>query len=839
MRLSSISLFALLLALAAPVQAQNEPAAAPATEPTAEPDAEPAAEPDAEPAAEPDAEPTATAQPQGKGAPDIQLEVARVKFRGNRKVEDDAIRINLRTVPGILLNQDVLRDDVRAIWRMGFFEDIRVETASSAEGTIVTFVVKEKPSIRKIYVSGHDEVGLTKINEILDIKLEEILDRAKVKKNASKIRDQFIERGFYMAEVNHEIKNTDDGQVDLYFRVRANIKVAVRRINFVGNKGLSDAQLRGSMMTAEGDLLSFLSSSGTYREEVFQRDLLLIQGQYFDNGYIEVKVGEPLMELSPDRQSLYITIPIEEGKQYRIGKLNVTGELLESRQFYLDRLSAREGDLFNRSHLSQDRTAIEESFKDAGYAYVGVVPLTDKNDGTRIVDVNFEVQKGSKVYFERINVHGNSKTRDKVIRREMRVVEGELYSQSGIELSKRRINQLGFFDRVDISTKRGATDESMELNVEVAERQTGAFQIGAGFSSVESFILQAQISQNNLLGRGQMLTLQAQLSGLRQLFLLQYQDSYFLDTRWTFGFNLFNQRRFFFSFIRDAVGGSLTWGYMLTDWARLFLTYTAEDVEVRTSTRGTLFAAGLRNPLPQGSLANLLRSGLTSSWRVSLQHDTRDNRMFTHDGWFNTISAEFAEPIFFSENTFTRYEAETRFYYPIWGPFILRSRVATGLISSRSPQGVPIFERYFVGGIFDIRGFTPRSLGPQIRAPNDQSPDSGLGSFSVGGNLQLIGNLEIEFPIIPKVDIRGVVFFDAGNAYNLEQQYCRLRPPNAHISQDPCNVIFPIGSLRSSWGFGFRWFSPIGPLRFEWGIPTNPIFRERPLVFEFTIGNFF
>ncbi|MDZ4696071.1 MAG: outer membrane protein assembly factor BamA [Deltaproteobacteria bacterium] len=835
MRLYAVPLFALAFLLGAPVHAQDAPAPAPA--PVAEPAA--AAEPIAAPDAPPDAAPDAAGAAAAKAAADIQLEVARVKFRGNRKVEDDAIRVNMRTVPGILLNQDVLRDDVRAIWRMGFFEDIRVETASTAEGTIVTFVLKEKPSIRKIYVSGHDEVGLTKINEVLDLKLEEILDRAKVKKNASKIRDKYIERGFYMAEVNHEIKNTDDGQVDLYFRIRENIKVTVSRINFVGNKGQTDADLRSVMMTSEGDLLSFMSSSGTYREEVFQRDLLLIQGQYFDHGYIEVKVGEPLMELSPDRQSLFITIPIEEGKQYRIGKLKVSGDLLEPPQFYIERLSARPGDLFNRSHLSQDRTSIEESFKDAGYAYVGVVPLTDKDDTTRIVDVNFEIQKGSKVYFERINVHGNSKTRDKVIRREMRVVEGEMYNQTNLDLSKRRINQLGFFDRVDISTKRGATDDAMEVNVEVSERQTGAFQIGAGFSSVESFILQAQISQNNLLGRGQMLTLQAQLSGLRRLFMLQFQDSYFLDTRWTFGFNLFNQRRFFFSFIRDAVGGSLTWGYMLSDWARLFLTYTAEDVEVSTSARGSLFAAGLRNPLPQGSLANLLRSGLTSSWRVSLQHDTRDNRMFTHDGWFNTISAEFAEPAFFSQNTFTRYEAETRFFYPIWGPFVLRSRLGTGLISSRSPQGVPIFERYFVGGIFDVRGFSPRSLGPRIRAPNDQAPDAGLGSFVVGGNLQVIGNLEIEFPIIPKVDIRGVIFADMGNAFNLEDQYCRLRPPSAHLSQDPCNVIFPLGSLRSSWGFGFRWFSPIGPLRFEWGIPTNPLPGERPLVFEFTIGNFF
>jgi len=775
---------------------------------------------------------------QGASA-DENLMVARVQFRGNRKVEDDAIRVNLRAVPGIILEQSILRDDVRAIWRMGFFEDIRVETIDSPEGVVLTFVLKEKPSIRKIFVSGHDEVGLTKINEVLDLERETILDLAKVKKNAEKIRDVYIERGFYMAEVTHEIKRTDSGDVDVYFRVEENTKVAVKRINFVGNKGLSEEQLRAVMLTKEGDFFSFLTSAGTYREEMFQRDLLLIHSLYLDEGYIDVQVDEPVMELSPDRQYLYLTIRLEEGERYKIGELDVAGDLIEEKSEYLKHLSATSGAQFSKSALTQDREAITESYKDRGFAYVNVVPVTDKDEETRTVDVTFEIERGSRVFIERINIRGNAKTRDKVIRREMRLYEGEPYSQTGLELSKRRINQLGFFDRVDLSVQRGSADDKMIVSVEVSERQTGAFQIGAGFSSFESFIAQAQISQNNLLGRGQQLTLQAQLSALRQLFLLNFQEPYFLDTRWTFGFQLFNQRRFFFSFIRDAIGGSLTWGYMLTDWVRLFLTYTLETVGVRTTTAGVFLTANLRNPIPQGSLANLLRSGVTSSVRVSLQHDTRDNRLFTTQGWFNTASAEFAEPAFFSENTFTRYQLATRFFYPILGPIVFRSRVELGLIASRDPEGVPLFERFFVGGIFDIRGFSPRSLGPRIQAPNSQNPDSSLQSFVVGGNARVVGNFELEFPLVAKVGIKGVTFIDVGNAYNLESQYCRWRPPGVHPSQDPCNVLFPLESLRTSWGFGFRWFSPIGPLRFEWGVPFSPLPGERPLVFEFTIGNFF
>lgn len=766
-----------------------------------------------------------------------KLDIVRVHFRGNRKVEDDALRVNLKSKAGIALSKELLQDDVRTIWKLGYFEDVQVETSEAEGGLVVTFVLKEKPAIRKIYVSGHDEIGLTKINEVLDLKKEQVLDLAKIKKNQEKIRELYLQRGFYMAEVAYELRRDSPGQVDVYFRVRENSKVEIRRVNFTGNKNVTDDELRGVMLTQPGDLFSVLTSSGTYREDVFQRDIMLIQGYYFDRGYINVKVGEPRMELSPDRRSMYIAIAIEEGQQYRIGNLDVKGELLDSRETYLSRLKAKPGDIFNRTQVAQDVQNIAELYKDKGFAYVNSTPETRVDDKNRTVDLSFDIQKGPLVNFERISIRGNTKTRDKVIRRELRVYEGEQYSQSRLDISKRRVSALGYFDKVELNTKRGSTDDTMDVNVEVGERQTGAFQIGAGFSSVESFIFQAQISQNNLLGRGTSGTLQAQVSGLRQLYLLQYEDHYFLDTNWTFGFNLFSQQRYYLGFTRKSTGGSLTWGYMLTDWVRMFLTYTLQDVGVTTGGRSNLFSGGQRSPLPQGSLANLTHSGWLSSWRISLAHDTRDDRMFPHRGWYNTASAEFAEPIFLSQSKFTRYEAAVRYFYPLPAGMTLRLKAEGGLITSRDPQGVPIFERYFVGGIYDIRGFGLYSLGPKILVPSSQGPDDALKTFSVGGNMRVIGKAEIEIPIFAQMNIRGVVFTDIGNAYNLEGQYCKLKPAWADVSLDPCVRLFPLTSLRSSWGFGFRWFSPIGPLRFEWGLPYKTLPGESGIVFEFTIGN--
>jgi outer membrane protein insertion porin family len=769
------------------------------------------------------------------------LKVAKVQFRGNRKVEDDAIKVNLKTSPGTTLTQEMLRDDVRTIWKMGYFEDVQVEVTDTKAGAVVVFVLREKPSINKIYVAGNDEISLSKINEVLDVKKDQVLDLAKLKKNVEKIKDLYVEKGFYMAEVNYDIKRTGASTVDVWFRVRENAKVEVRRVNFVGNHALTDEELRDVIVTREGSLLSIVTSAGTYREDVFQRDLLLIQAHYWDRGYVQVKVANPLVELSPDKQSMYITISIDEGPQYRLGKVDVTGDLLESKEFFLSRVSVKTGEIFNRSKLSDDLQKLTDLYKDRGYAYVNATPTTPVNEKTRTVDVLFEIQKGELVSFDRINIRGNTKTRDKVIRRELRIIEGDLFSQSALDYSKRRVTALGYFEKVDVSTKRGSSDDRMEVNVEVAERPTGTFQIGAGFSSVENFIAQAQISQNNLLGRGQLLTLQAQISSLRQLFLLQFQDLYFLDTNWTFGFNLFKQDRFLFSFVRSSKGGSLTWGYLLAEDLRLLLTYTLEDVGVSTSGFRGLFSGAAIQPVPVGSIANLLRSGITSAWRALLSYDSRNDRLFPSKGWYNTVSAEIADPtVTLSQNTFTRYEVVSRFFHPIWGPFILRLKGEADLIASRDPRGVPIFERYFVGGIYSIRGFSPYSLGPVIRAPMDQSQDSTLRPFLVGGNVQVIGNAEIEFPIFDKVGIRGVVFTDVGNAFNLENQYCKIAPAAVDASKNPCfNPFSTLSAYRASWGFGFRWFSPIGPLRFEWGIPFKTLPGEQPIVFEFTIGNFF
>ncbi len=774
----------------------------------------------------------------------FDLPIKQVQFRGNRKVEDAAIRINLLSKVGTKLDLAKVREDIRAMWKMGFFSDIRVEAmASPAGGVIVIFAVKEKPSVRKVLISGNDELELDKINDVLDLKRDGILDITKIKANRAKIHDLYVEEGFYLAAVDYEVIEVNEAEVDVMFVVSEHDKVEIREVSFIGNEKISDKALRSIIQTSKGGALSFLSDGGVYQEEMFERDLLMITAYYYDRGFINVKIGVPQIRLSRDKRYMYLSIPIDEGPVFNVGTINFKGDMIGDKSAYYSRLTIKPGSQFNRSKVGQDIVRLNDYYKDRGYAYVNVTPLTNVDLERKIVDISFEIEKGSKVYFERINVRGNSKTRDKVIRREMKISEGELYNQTNLELSKRRVTALGFFEKVDISTKRGSSDEFIIVNIEISERPTGSFQIGAGFSSVESFIAQAQVSQNNLFGRGQTLSLQAQLSSLRQLFLLRFVEPWFLDTRWTFAFDIFNQVRAFGSFARNAVGGNLTWGYPLSFESRAFLTYKLEDVNVSTGNSGFANIGAIQTPVEADSVANLFRGGITSSLRASINYDSRNNRLFPTEGWYHNAFVEVADTFTGSQNVFVRYGGFSRHYQPLFGPFVLKTNAEIGITTSRDPLGVPITERYLIGGINDVRGFAPRSLGPQLRVAQPGDIGQPLRNLPLGGNMQIIWNSEIEFPLFKQVGISGVVFFDAGNAYNLEDRYCSGSFQSGDVSPkyDPC-FDFPdslIQGIRTSIGFGFRWFSPIGPLRFEWGIPLDRQEGEEPLVFEFTIGNFF
>jgi outer membrane protein insertion porin family len=506
---------------------------------------------------------------------------------------------------------------------------------------------------------------------------------------------------------------------------------------------------------------------------------------------------------------------------------------------------ASPGDYFNRAALLDDLQAIRTMYRDHGYANVEANPQTRLDPEHQEVDVFVPVVRGPLVRFERIEFRGNSKTRDRVLRRELEVTEGELFNETNLERSRRRITALGYFERVDVSTEEGSAPDKMNVFIEVGERPTGTFQVGVGFSSIENFIATAQVQQANFFGHGQSVSLQAQISGLRQLVNFQFIEPHFLNSRFSSSVDLFDQLRIYTDFSQSSRGGALTFGYPLIEpKLAASVTYSATYDKVSTQTQstflGTSSSVSVFRQLP---LANLFNDGITSSVRPALTFDTRDNRLFPTSGIYLRGSSELAAAAFGSDNQFLRHRVVGRFYYPLGKGVVVKLNTEMGHVTSPTSEGVPIFARFFLGGILDLRGFRYRSVGPRLPLTKTTDPNSApyANGANIGGNLMYVQNLELEFPIVESVGVRGVIFTDAGNAWNLEQNYCDAAKGSPQPAvQQPCfNGLSTLTTLRTSWGLGFRWFSPMGPLRFEWGIPFRPLPYEEKTVFEFTIGNFF
>lgn len=763
--------------------------------------------------------------------------VAEVVVEGNRRVEGDAVRA-LVTRKGSPVEMARLDNDLRALMKLGFFEDVVVELAGPPERPVLVYRVVERRTVKEATIVGNEALSSEDLKDTVEVKPFSMLDPVAIRKDVKKIQEKYVEKGYFLAEVTSRVEPLPDDQVAVRYLVDEKAKVEVREIRFVGNRKVTSATLKASMLTQEGSLMALLSSGGTYREDMFQRDLAVLSGVYLDLGYINAKIGKPAVALSPDKRGLFVSIPVEEGEQFTVGKLEFAGDLMGQEGKLRLLLQSRSGELFARSRIGADLFAVGDVFKDLGYAYANVTPLTALDPARRIVDITFEVAPGLKCRFERIDVIGNDKTRDKVVRRELRIYEGETFGGTALKISKARVTALGFFETVEITTARGSAEDLIVATVEIKEKATGSFQLGAGYSSYENFILTGQISQQNFLGWGQTLSLQIQWSSLRQLGQLQFVEPYFLDTKWTFAFDVYATESFYTTFTRRAVGGNVTWGYELNGLARywpfarhledmrVFGTYKNEYVAVA----GTALATGL---------ADSIRSGTTSSLTLAWQWDRRDNRIFPTSGFFASASAELAPPalapsgLFGDQvNLFTRYNVDVRLYRPvIWG-LVARAKLTLGLIRSwDSTEKLPISELFYLGGINSVRGYRFLSISPTTLAPcNPADPASGTCEVAVGGNKQAILNLELEFPLSGGAGIKGVVFADAGNSF----------PAGAW--SDPA-VRF---SLYRSVGFGFRWFSPIGPLRFEWGIPIDRrkdkntgAYIDQPLDFQFTIGNFF
>jgi outer membrane protein insertion porin family len=779
--------------------------------------------------------------------------ITEVRVEGNRRVESAAVIRSLKNKVGSAYDPALTGADLQALWALGYFADIQLLTQVLPQGGLAYIVrVVERPSIRNITLEGNEELSKDDFKDDIDIKRYSILDLDAVRRNAKKIQAKYFEKGFFLAEVTYRIDpvstaatdskaatpaqpkaanlgpiSTAAEQVDVIFVINEHAKVMVKSISLIGAIKVPADELKAQMLTHEGNYLSFITQDGTFREEMFQRDLAVIEAAYYDRGYLNVKVEKPSVSLSPDKKLIFIDVRIEEGDPFRISKIDFAGDLLFPKEDLRLQVISRVGEYFSRQSIIHDDTALAEMYQDLGYAYANWSPETIIDPAAKTVQVIFTVQKGKPQTVETISIVGNTKTRDRVIRRQMRIYEGELFRGTGMRVSKERITALGYFETVEINFKPGSDDTHVAVTVEVKEKATGSFQVGAGFSSVESFIFTAQVSQNNFLGWGNTASISAQVSGLRQLFTASFFEPYFLDTDFIFTLDLFRTQIDSFDFTRESAGGALGWGYHLLDDLTAAVTYTLEYVSAipgGSGINGGLIPTSGAIPSP----ANRFKSGRTSSARFSLTFDKRDNRLYPTKGVLLFGSVELAPEFLGGNFNFARFQAYSRFYVPIPGGLVFKTQFTIGYIAELDPNNpLPISEQYLLGGINSLRGYALNSISPTLLIGTLARGDFVASQFTTGGNKEFIANFELEFPIIQKAGVRGVIFLDAGNVFAVD----------ANFFQDK-QYRLPLGLFWAT-GFGIRWFSPVGPLRFEWGIPLTPRPQDQGILFEFTIGNSF
>jgi outer membrane protein insertion porin family len=542
------------------------------------------------------------------------------------------------------------------------------------------------------------------------------------------------------------------------------------------------------METKEKWFLSWLTGAGTYKEEVLKNDAALIADYYMNNGYINVKVGEPTVKLSDARDALEVSIGITEGDQYRVGEIGFKGDMLETANDLKAKLKSEPGEIFSRSNVRADIGTLTDTYADKGYAFANVNPLTKLDNEKKLVDMTYDMEKGEIVYLERINIAGNPKTRDKVVRRELRVTEGELYSSTGMKRSKQNLMNTGYFEEATIASVKGSTANKLSMDVNVKEKPTGTFSVGGGYSSLDGIIGQASVQQANFLGLGLKANLSGSFGGSSNTYSVGLTDPYFQDTKWTLGADLYRSQRTYDSYSRRLTGGDIKAGYPLSDNLSTYFMYKYEVKDIYDPVPSyTLY--NLRNPTDYP-----LGISTTSSIFGSISRNTTDYRLDPTSGMISSISAEFAG--LGGDNKYARYIGDTTWFHPIYKKLIFSTKLVVGYIQEVGGTAIPIDEKFYLGGISSLRGFKARTVSPYVW-------DVVNGYVYTGGESELFGNAEVTFPIMTDIGIKGVVFFDYGNSFG-GGNYNKANP------------------ILMSYGAGIRWASPIGPLRLEYGFPLNP-----------------
>lgn len=739
--------------------------------------------------------------------------VQRIKVEGNQRIEESTVLSYMVLKEGQAYTQAQVDQSLKTLFATGLFADVQIQQSNG----IVTVKVVENPIINRIAFDGNSKISQKSLDEEVQLKPRMVFSRAKVQADVQRILEVYRRSGRFAVQVEPKTVQLGQNRVDLVFEINEGPTTGVSRIIFIGNKAYSDGTLRDKIATGESVWWNFLQTNDNYDPDRLTFDREQLRRFYLSEGYADFRVISGVAELAPDRSGFYITFTIEEGEKYDFGKVEIDTRLKEIPVDDLQQLIRFEGgEQYNAELIDKSVDALTMAAGTKGYAFVDIRPRVRRNKEDRTVDVVFKIEEGPRVYIERINIVGNTRTLDKVIRREIRLVEGDAFNRVLINRSRSRIRGLGFFKKVEVNEEPGTAPDRTVLNVEVEEQSTGEFSVSAGFSSADNVVGAVSLTEKNLLGRGQFLRLQVSLSSIRQQIDLRFTEPHFLDRNMSAGFDLYNTHSVFSesNYEADIRGLGLRLGFPLSEFGRLGLRYTLRQDDIRIT--------GAAGDVEQGV-------SLLSSAGFTYLYDEKDDPIEPKNGFDLNWSVDVAG--LGGDKEYVRTELSGDWFKRLWyDDLILNFAVTSGYIIAFGDDQLSANDRFFKGGS-SFRGFKTSGIGPRDLATTSGTPPS------VGGEVYAIGTVELRVPnFLPdELGIKTAVFADFGTVGMVAD-----KPPCDTNGLPPRDICITDNlSLRSSAGVSVYWNSPFGPVRLDFSQVLNKEDYDQTESFRFSAGTKF
>ena len=739
-------------------------------------------------------------------AQDVGLRVKSVEVRGNKHIELDAIQGRLTLKPNDPYRADTLRAQIKTLYETGFFEDVQVETDPTPDGVAVVFLVREKPFITEIVFDGNDSLSDDKLKEKLTIKSQSFLDQQQAKESADKIRLAYQEDGYYKVEVIPVVQTVEEDRKRLTFFIKEGEKARIKTVNYEGMRALTKEEVFKVTATREWipwyglvtqfKLPSLLSDAGILKREEVVNDIERVRELYLNKGYMNVQMSQPRIELSEDKKWFVITYSVVEGEPFTVAEVGFRGNTVFEDSELREGLNIKPGEIFQRAKIRGEITRITDLYGARGYAFADVMPNVTPDNDRKTATIILNLKEGEMMRIHEIHVTGNDKTRDNVIRRELRVDEQDVIDTTALKRSFQRLNNLNFFETVEILPQQIDVDK-VDLNVKVKEKPTGQFSIGGGFSTLDKLVAIADITEGNLGGKGWLGRIRGQLGQQRTLGLITFRNPYVNDSYNSLQLDVYRTMTNFISYFEAKSGASVTGSRWLSEYVNASISFFGEQLEYS-------------DPTPDAPEIILTQLGTqsTTGFRSSIFRDTRDYYLDPRTGWRFALGADYGTPALGGTNHFYKLYTDVIKYTPLIYDTRVSVHARYGVTEGLGGSPIPLTERFFVGGINTMRGFVFGRAGPVTSS----------GSL-LGAAKELIFNNDFIFTISSEAKLNGVLFFDYGKGFD---------------DNEP--VTF---KLRSAAGVEARWISPFGPLRAAYGINLDPNPTERKGVFEFTIGSLF